>query len=349
MELKYDCSYSTIQRGLKQAGYKLGQPKQIKYKYIRENEKEFINDWENGELEIYELEQKYHCPASNIYSRARELNIKRKTKTELLNTHDIINDYCNLHMPNKDIIKKYQISESTLEKILHNNHIEKYNHGRKYYFNEEYFDVIDDEHKAYWLGFIYADGSHNTDKYSLTINLQPRDSYFLEKFLNDIECTRQLTYCYNGKYKKLYPRAYVQHPHLSSTLLEKGVDSNKSFKIKFPSDDIVPYDLKRHFVRGYFDGDGCLCNPKEFKNIAYSFIGNIEFLNGLQNFLVHNIEDYKEGVLRKTNPNGKIYQFGHGGRFITQKFLDWLYEGSTIYLERKHDIYNKLLNYNYNN
>lgn len=346
LEIKYNCSYSTIQRGLKQSGYKLGNPEQIKYTYIRDNEKEFIKDWEDNELEIYELEQKYHCPASNILSRARELNIKRKSKIEMLNISDIVNDYCNLHMMNKDIIKKYQISESTLEKILHNNCIYDYNHGRKYYFNEKYFDLIDNEHKAYWLGFIYADGSHNTKRYSLSIGLQPGDSYLLEKFLSDIECTRLLTYYYNKKYKKSYPRAYVQHPHLSSTLIKKGVDSDKSFKIRFPSDDIVPYNLKRHFIRGYFDGDGCLCSTKDIKHISYSFIGNYKFLDGLQNFLMSNIDDYKEGIIRKPRKDAKIYIFGHGGRFATQMFLDWLYEDSTIYLERKHDIYKRLLSYN---
>lgn len=320
LESKYNCSYSTIQRGLKQSGYKIGKSEQIKYTYIRDNEKEFIKDWEENELEMQELEQKYHCPPSNILSRARELNIKRKSKIELLNISDVINDYCNLHMMNKDILKKYQISESTLEKILHDNHINNYNHGRKYYFNEKYFDTIDNEHKAYWLGFIYADGSHNTNRYSLTITLQPRDGYFLELFLKDIECTRPLSYAYNKKYDRLYPTAHVQHPYLSSALINKGVDSDKSFKIRFPSDDIVPLNLKRHFIRGYFDGDGCLSNPKNIHYISYSFIGNDEFLDGLQNFLIDNMNDYKKTNIRKTKKDAKVYMFGHGGDLLHKHF-----------------------------
>ena len=30
---------------------------------------------------------------------------------------------------------------------------------QKYSLNDDYFSVIDNEHKAYWLGFLYADGS----------------------------------------------------------------------------------------------------------------------------------------------------------------------------------------------
>lgn len=59
-----------------------------------------------------------------------------------------------------------------------------------------------------------------------------------------------------------------------------------------------------------------------------------------------NIDDYKEGIIRKPRKDAKIYIFGHGGRFTTQMFLDWLYEDSTIYLERKYDIYKRLLSYN---
>lgn len=174
--------------------------------------------------------------------------------------------------------------------------------------------------------------------------MQPEDSYFLKLFYKDIGCVKELDYYLNKDYQKCYPRAYVQHPHLSQTMLKLGVPNDKSFKINFPNDNIVPNNLKQHFIRGYFDGDGSLTSPANIGKIAYSFAGNHQFLSGLQQYLICNIADYKESKLYKTK--SKIFTFSHGGRFVTQKFLDWLYKDATIFLERKHDIYLKLLEYN---
>ena len=70
-----------------------------------------------------------------------------------------------------------------------------------YSLDENYFKVIDTEDKAYWLGFLYADGSitrfYKTDKktgekvirsLSLELGLQSGDKHHLEKFLESIKC-----------------------------------------------------------------------------------------------------------------------------------------------------------------
>lgn len=38
------------------------------------------------------------------------------------------------------------------------------NHYRYYYFNENFFEKINNELSAYWLGFLYADGCILTPK-----------------------------------------------------------------------------------------------------------------------------------------------------------------------------------------
>ena len=57
---------------------------------------------------------------------------------------------------------------------------------RKHFYNEDYFKVIDSEDKAYWLGFISADGSVSKDAYHIRISLSSIDIKHLEKFLTCI-------------------------------------------------------------------------------------------------------------------------------------------------------------------
>ncbi len=64
--------------------------------------------------------------------------------------------------------------------------IRNYKIWRKYSFDEDYFEIIDNEHKAYWLGFLYADGYVNSQKSSFELRVQEKDLSHLEKFKKDI-------------------------------------------------------------------------------------------------------------------------------------------------------------------
>ena len=157
-----------------------------------------------------------------------------------------------------------------------------------------------------------------------------------------IDCNRIVDKLYNKQYKKFYVKAYVQHPHLSETLLKQGVPNDKSFKIRFPSDEIVPNDLKRHFIRGYLDGDGCIQAPKDKSKMNWSIVGNYDCINEMKKYIETNILNYQINIHQK----GNVYQIGKGGRFVTQTFLDWIYKDATIYLQRKYDKYLEIVKYN---
>lgn len=344
LEKLYDASYSTIQRVLKKYGYITTNFKQVKYKYLRDHEDEFIKDWINNILSIEELEKKYKCPSSNLYARSTELCIRRKTTGK---KDDLIEEWLLHTLSNKEICQKYNICESTLYNALRENNIntkDKWN-GRKFFFNEKYFDIIDDEHKAYWLGFIYADGCHNLKKKSLSITLQKEDENHLYKFYQDINCNKQIIKILNKQYNKYYSNVFVQHPHLSQALLDKGVYQNKSFIINFPSNKVVPYELKRHFIRGYFDGDGSISIPKDKSKMSWSIIGNYNFINGVKKYIEENIDNYFLKVY-KHSVNSSIYCLSKGGRYVVNTFLDWLYKDTTIYLQRKYDKYLEIIEYN---
>ena len=57
--------------------------------------------------------------------------------------------------------------------------------NRKYNVNDNYFDVIDNQNKAYILGFLYADGCNYKNGY-FKIDLQEEDKNMLEVFKKEL-------------------------------------------------------------------------------------------------------------------------------------------------------------------
>jgi len=53
-------------------------------------------------------------------------------------------------------------------------------------FNENYFDVIDNPDKAYWLGFLYADGAISSNNNTVELSLKSSDIKHLEKFRDNL-------------------------------------------------------------------------------------------------------------------------------------------------------------------
>lgn len=111
-------------------------------------------------------------------------------------------------------------------------------------------------------------------------------------------------------------------------LVNDGVVYNKSSKIIFPSEDVVPNDLIHHFIRGYFDGDGSVYGSKRAP--AASF-------NGTKGFLQEVLYHIKQQVQTKTSvvKDHSIWCIKLGGRNVIRSLYDYLYHDATVFLGRK--------------
>jgi hypothetical protein len=168
----------------------------------------------------------------------------------------------------RDIAKIVGICRPTVRKILreagvrnvYKKDIEKCNN-----LNHNYFDQIDTEDKAYFLGLLFADGnnyvkSKNRKYYTISIVLQERDKKILEKMRDTIAPGYNL-YFYKPKNKNCQNtyKLSIRNKHLSDQLSSLGCVPAKSLILKFPNHNIFKNkNLIKHFIRGYFDGDGCL-------------------------------------------------------------------------------------------
>lgn len=208
--------------------------------------------------------------------------------------------------------------------------------------DESFFDYIDNEEKAYWLGFVYADGYITTGN-NLGITLSNKDIDHLYKFIKAINGNFQpKTYKGTGYSENLYSRVMLKSKRVVDGLIKNGVKYNKSLILEFPSNEQVPDNLIRHFIRGYFDGDGSIVLSKN--SINMKVCGTKEFLYKMISTLNNNCTyEYKKVLYKRRNDDKNTYYISFGGRLKVLDALEFIYSNSTIYLDRKYERYQTLL------
>ena len=142
---------------------------------------------------------------------------------------------------------------------------------------------------------------------------------------------------------------------MSNDLIKSGCTKSKTDNFLFPKATIVSSELRRHFVRGYFDGDGTLSmypvykdTDKEYIHIKFSLCGTREFLESLVIELNESIDshDFKYTPLKRhTDSEANHFYVNYGGRLKTLAIANWMYDGATISLERKQKRYEKIRDY----
>jgi len=225
---------------------------------------------------------------------------------------------------------------------------------RKYAINEYFFDNIDAEEKAYFLGFLYADGGNNIDANFVRIDLARKDKDILEKLVSLIYLENPLQHIkdqdrekeYKGQ-KVIYHTSYfnINSKHICHKLEELGCPANKSLIITFP-EWLTDPELQRHFIRGYYDGDGgiYLTNIKT-RSATTKMVSTLEFCNSMREVIIKQI-GVRYGKPYNDVKNKNVYTIHLAGNRQIATFLDWLYRDANIYLDRKHNLYLKLLDKN---
>lgn len=228
----------------------------------------------------------------------------------------------------------------------------------KYYYNKNFFEKINNEKKAYWLGFLYADGCINRyfrnerlKAMSLEIGLCKKDEDHLNNFLSDIESNVPIKYKSNKLNDNIYEscKVVVCNTKICRDLISLGCIPQKSLILKFPSYNIVPKELMWHFIRGYFDGDGNIFfgeykgqkeDHKDTINLKLSFVGTKHMLEGIEDFILHNNIPINPSYSEK----GQAFSLNIRGFDNIIELYQKLYDGANIFLKRKHVYFTNALN-----
>ena len=203
---------------------------------------------------------------------------------------------------------------------------------RKYKLKEDFFKEIDTEEKAYILGFLFADGS--VGKNQISITLKADDIEVLNNIKNNIYLCDRPIKTYRG-----YKRLVISSKKMVNDLISLGCVPRKTFKLKFPK---LKKSLVKHFIRGYFDGDGSVYISENTLNM--SIVGTINFLTTCQKILIKKC-NLNETEFDNRHPERKnnIRSLRYGGNIIMNRFYHYIYDDSTIFLTRKKQIFLDIL------
>lgn len=235
-----------------------------------------------------ELETKYHRSFEAIKKKAQSLGVRRRRRP-----YDLpitLQDLKTLYLSGLSCTKLAQQFGTSTTKINYllseaDTKFRTSKNYKTYEINHEFFDLIDSEEKAYFLGFLYADGYNNNIKGSISINLQEGDGYILEKFSQLVYKTKRPLYSKPPKgNSKPQVALTISNRYMSDKLQQMGCIQRKSLVLEFPN---INSDLHHHFIRGYFDGDGCITINKQ-KQFHFNIVGTRTFLTELQRILVDN-------------------------------------------------------------
>lgn len=226
--------------------------------------------------------------------------------------------------------------------------------------NIDKFDKIDTKESSYFLGVVGSDGNKSGNIIKLQVSIVDRD--WVEKFKNFIGKKQRIKELPASEMvSPLTGKIYIRKPQVSfgfccpraSSALEKlGITENKSLTYEFPTENIVPIEFAREYVRGSFDGDGSWWwiydKNKNPTGARASFTSGSEaWIKGLEKLLKQALgEGFRCSICEKKGRKLQKGGFSQSSWELTVAchesvlmFTRWMYEGSTYEtrLNRKYE------------
>lgn len=206
----------------------------------------------------------------------------------------------------------------------------------------DYFSNIDSPIKAYWLGFLFTDGS--VDHYKTTgrirLQLQQRDKEILEKFKEDLGIDSKIIY--DIRPNSICCSVEFVDEQIFNDLGKYNIIPQKTYKVNRIPYQKIPQEFLPAFALGLFDGDGNFyCGNDYSTDVTFGFTAyhesEVQDFRDLINKIVSLNSDNKPFYTSAWHINWK-------GRLQVLKILDTLYENCPRFLARKHEKYLALKN-----
>lgn len=286
-----------------------------------ETEKIVIDKYNSG-LCCREISDLLPISKGTVFNILKRNNIEMRTKGGIyqLPKEEVIELY-KRGFSSTYLAEKYSVTNNTILKILHEADVEVT--CARFYnvlLDEEYFDIIDTNEKAYFLGLMITDGSVVGNLVSISLNIL--DSYILNLL------SSQIMNC-NPLYYSPYRTDVVMHfksEKVVKSLSKYGIIPNKSFTAYLP---YIGEQYMSHLIRGILDGDGWISS----KAHQLGFCGTEALMIQIRDFLVSRLNVNNVKVLHY-QPH--LWQISWGSKKDIIAIGNYLYQDAKeFYLTRK--------------
>ena len=328
----HGCSVTPIHRRLTRAGVDCRQPEDYK---LAIPVKEVIADYASG-ASVHSLAKKFGCSDWTIADRLRAegVDVVLRPHKRDIPSEEVVRLYVAGQSLN-DLAARYSCTRIVIAARLRESGITLRSRGsqRKYAVDDTFFDCIDTEEKAYWLGFLLADGSisRSKDGDKLNLALALRDEKHVLKFRRALSAENPLHRWSRSETVGLT----VSSTQLVESLEKLGCVQRKTGCHGTPK---IPAKLLRHMYRGYFDGDGCLSRRRRAAHWKVDIPGSRQFIESFQAWLILHANASKT----KLKPVGRVVYLGYSGSRQVERIVDLLYAGAETFLDRKYAKYLEL-------
>lgn len=220
----------------------------------------------------------------------------------------------------ENVGKKTNTSRIIVARVLRDHNVKPRSGAPKrwYSVNSNAFDDLSDEQTAYWYGFLFADGA--TSRSCIIVGLAKKDEKHLNKLSSFLKCEKTARPAPNNSVV-----ISISDRPLANKLVSMGIFPHR--KKSFLPFGIIPETSLRHFLRGWFDGDGCA-----YKYPMLSFIAHSKFLDKVQRIF---IKECSAKRVTLKSPHGMWGNLVYRGVYRCKAITDYLYKDATIFLERK--------------
>ena len=293
------------------------------------------------ELSNKDIAKQFNISTATVSRIARINNLPRRkgnsgARLTVEQEKEIVDKY--LHsIPMLTLQNEYHISYDRLKTIINKYTDVTISFSKRINPNliEDYFEIIDSPHKAYWLGWLISDGAISyqpeKSKFQIEITIKKEDEDILHLFEQDLGVENKV---YPSR--QIYSRFSLGCKKMTEDLINLGITQNKTFTVKIPN---IDKKYHSHLLRGLFDGDGGFTRYTRSTgqvNQELSFCGNEYIIQEICNILYQNIPNLKQ---KKIEDESSIKRVRWGSKKDIKLIVDYLYQDcDNHYLKRKKDL-----------
>lgn len=260
------------------------------------------------------------------------LKFTKEKETQIINLYQ-------QGMNQREIADHFNTYNTSIRRVLLRNNVPIISvSNRLCRVKENPFQDLTDPITMYWLGYLCADGcvspiSKGKNSIRINTNLDPDH---LQSYADWIGYGVRVDKTYNKRYKTNEYCVGFANKDIASHLHQLGVTNNKSKSLK------VNFNLTWDFVRGYFDGDGCIAAQGEKVIIFTIATGSSDFADQLLDFISSEISGNIFKYSRK-----RIYEVRGCSKQTVSEIYEKLYEDALVYMPRKYAKYSSLIHERY--